>query len=506
MLVVAFFLAGYYFVPGPFSGYTTLTYRGMRGIYNSGYVGATVATLTSILIALIGFYLVSGAISTDRKKGIGCILATTSLPNRNYISGKYLGAFLYLSIFPIVLWIATVFMQWWRGEDSVELLTLLWPFLLLPLATAFMVTGITMLFENISWLRGNFGLVAYFFIWVSSIILPLIPNKNLAPYLDLSGITILTHSLAAHFNDTASLGNSQITIGIVEGVPSGTFEWGGIPFDLSVVWPRIGWVILGIGSGMLSIAFFDRFSLAYQTTRKKPASSEQLSFGNQQTQTIAHGKLLAYLFPAKTTSLNQFQFYFHLWKAELKLICKINRWFLPTCGVTTLLAFILPVAAMRYVGISLAFLLAIGILSDIACRETAMGTWKYIATSPIALKVFPFWKWCVGVSIVLMFSAGFEIRYLLLGKYNAGLSLLGGIAFVVAWAVIAGILTTNRKTFIVSFSFFWFLVSTNSVPPWLDYAGIQYEGQSVLISSIYISLAMVAILFLTYVQRKAHRN
>jgi len=386
------------------------------------------------------------------------------------------------------------------------ILILLWPFLLLPLATAFVVTGIAMLFENISWLRGNFGLVLYFFMWVSSIILPLIPDKNLAPYLDLSGMTILTHSLATHFNDTASLGNSPITIGIVEGVPSGIFEWNGIPFELSVMWPRIGLVILGIGSGLLSIAFFDRFSLAYQATSKKSPSSEQLSLRNQQPQTLAYNKLLAYLFPAKTTSLNQFQFYYHLWKAELRLIYKLNRWFLPFCGVTTLLAFILPVDAMRYVGISLAFLLAIGILSDIACRETAMGTWKYIATSPIALKVFPFWKWCVGVTIALMFSAGFEIRYLLLGKYNAGLSLLGGIAFVVAWAVIAGILTTNRKTFIVSFTFFWFLVSTNSVPPWLDYAGIQYEGQSALISSIYISLAMVAIVFLTYIQGKAHRD
>ncbi len=498
--IAALLLIGYYLVPSPTAGYATLTYQGARGIYNSGHIGATVAVLTSLLVSLVGFYLIVGTISNDRHTGLGYIVASTPVTRLTYVYGKLMGSFLYLLTFPAILWIASIAMHLWRGERNPQLFILTWPFLLLPTVTAAVVAGIAVLFENIRWLTGTLGLVIYFFLWLAGLTLPLASRGEAAPYLDLSGIAIVTESLVHFFGNMASMTNSGITVGVVTGKTIGTFDWPGIAINMAIVWPRLAWAAFGLGLGILSAGLFDRFDPARERRRpaRPPASPFSLVVSNETTRSSSPGVLSPHLFPGEMVPVDRSRQLKGLWQAEMRLTLKKQRWFLPVSGLITLLAFLLPTHAVQHIGLPLALILPIGLLSDLACREIQANTFRMVATVPTAPQIYPLWKGGVGITIMLMVTVGPLVRFLLVGAWPTSLAVFGGIVFVVAWAIVAGALTHNHKTFIASYTFFWFLIVSNAVPPWLDYAGIHYAGQDARISLAYLGLAMTVIVFSTW--------
>ncbi len=500
LFIAVLLLTSYYLVPGPTSGYTTLTYRGARGIYNSGYVGATVAVLTSLLMSLVGFYLVAGTVSTDRRTGLGYVIASTPLTRLTYICAKLVGNFLYLLTFPVVLWAASIAMQLWRGEQSVQLFVLAWPFLLLPVATAAVVAGIAMLFENIRWLRGTLGLVLYLFLWLTGLTLPVTLGEELASYLDPSGMVIVAHSLAHFFGSAVSLTDTDVALGIVAGKAMGIFDWPGIAVSMSVVWPRLGWAVLGLGLGIASAGLFDRFDPARERPRLlgRSLSSTPLFASTVIARPSLPGILSPHLFPGKAAHVGRLQQLKSLWQAEVRLALRSHRWFLPACALIALLAFVLPADDARRIGLLLALILPVGLLADLTCREMQANTFTIIATVPTLPQIYLLWKWGVGVMIALMAMAGLLVKFVLVGEPNMSLAILGGVAFVAAWAVVAGAWTHDRKTFIASYTLFWFLVGSNTVPPWLDYAGMHYLGQDVKVSLAYLGLAMSVIAISTW--------
>ncbi len=57
--------AAWGFIPPNDSTWSTLTIKGTRGIYNSAWIGAQVALLTSVFLTMVGFYLIKNAIERD---------------------------------------------------------------------------------------------------------------------------------------------------------------------------------------------------------------------------------------------------------------------------------------------------------------------------------------------------------------------------------------------------------------------------------------------------------
>lgn len=91
LLVILFvtLLAAYIFVPPVDAGYVTLNLDGYRGIYNSAWIGSSVAISTTLLLSLLGFYLVKNCIQRDESTGVGQIIASSSMKKMYYLMGSY---------------------------------------------------------------------------------------------------------------------------------------------------------------------------------------------------------------------------------------------------------------------------------------------------------------------------------------------------------------------------------------------------------------------------------
>jgi len=97
MLGVLFF--GYLVITGKY----TVQFGDCRTVYDSVWAGSLMAVCSSVMLVLIGFYLVKGSISRDRKTEVGQIIASTPLRGKVYIISKFLSNVIILWFMTIVL-------------------------------------------------------------------------------------------------------------------------------------------------------------------------------------------------------------------------------------------------------------------------------------------------------------------------------------------------------------------------------------------------------------------
>jgi len=84
MIGVMFF--GYLVITGQY----TIQFGEYKSVYNSAWAGSLMAVCSTIMMALIGFYLIRGSIKRDRLTEVGQIIATTQISGRAYIASKLL--------------------------------------------------------------------------------------------------------------------------------------------------------------------------------------------------------------------------------------------------------------------------------------------------------------------------------------------------------------------------------------------------------------------------------
>ena len=67
-----------------YRGDVYLELDGYRGLMNSAWAGGMMATSTSLVLSLFGFYLVKNSIERDMRTGVGQIIATTRIPTHRF--------------------------------------------------------------------------------------------------------------------------------------------------------------------------------------------------------------------------------------------------------------------------------------------------------------------------------------------------------------------------------------------------------------------------------------
>jgi hypothetical protein len=156
----------YFYLPPKEAGYLGLGLGNYRGVYNSAWVGGSVAVLCLMLLSLPAFYLVKNAIERDERTRVGQILATTPLSKPLYTLGKAFSNFVFLAVMVGVIAVAAAGMQLIRGEEyHFDLWALFSPFHICVLPAMAVIAALAVLFESIAWLRGTVGNVVYFFLW-----------------------------------------------------------------------------------------------------------------------------------------------------------------------------------------------------------------------------------------------------------------------------------------------------------------------------------------------------
>ena len=131
------------------------------------------AGLLPILLGLFGFYAVSNAIALDRRSGAGPLFGASPVRSSEYLLGKLLGSFTLLSAVTLAFSVVVMAVQVVHGEAPLEPLVFLAHVFVVALPALLAVASFALLFECVPVLSGRFGDVAYFFVWVVTLSMPL---------------------------------------------------------------------------------------------------------------------------------------------------------------------------------------------------------------------------------------------------------------------------------------------------------------------------------------------
>ena len=227
------------------------------GEINSHWIGALMAMTATLFLGWFGFYLVKGSVARDYETGVGQIMATTPLTRPMYVLGKWLSNFAVLGVMLLILLAAGVVMNLLIGA-RLNLWAIAAPLLLLALPCMGLIAALAVLFETISWLRGGFGNVVYFFVFMLGLI-PGIESDTYQPLLDFAGFRLLGDQIAQAAKSAYPESQGGFAFSITDGLVPRYFPFAGLAWTGEIVLYRLFFLLMALGLVLLAALFFDRF-------------------------------------------------------------------------------------------------------------------------------------------------------------------------------------------------------------------------------------------------------
>lgn len=90
-------ITAYLWIPDPSTGRALLQIKDQRALYNSAALGMATASLLTLILGFVGFYMVSSSIQNDIRTRTGFVIASTSIKSYEYLLGKFFGSLIFLS-------------------------------------------------------------------------------------------------------------------------------------------------------------------------------------------------------------------------------------------------------------------------------------------------------------------------------------------------------------------------------------------------------------------------
>lgn len=457
------------------AGHMRLWIGDARGIYNSAWIGTTMALVMNTFLTLAGFYIVKNAVDRDRRTGVGQILATTPMTRPLYVLGKAMSNLAVLSAMVVVLMGAAVAAQLLAGEETrVNPGALLSPFILLVLPAMALVAAIAVLFEALPWLRGGFGNIVWFFVWTAS--MPGAILANGAP--DPVGIGVVYRALQQAAAAALGPADRGISLGvIIRDKPPQIFRWEGLEWNAELVLGRLLWVAVALGISLLAALFFDRFDPARGRVREpRRKQIAPANGGTEDTRLPLPPDVPAVsLTPVPRAGRSRFRFGSIL-LAELRLALKGQRWwwYAGAAGlfIATLAA---PLPQVRQIVLPLAWIWPILIWSALGTREARHDTAGLVfsAAHPLGRQLPA--TWLAGVLLALATGSGVAIRLLAAGEMAGLGGWLVGALFIPTFALALGVWSGTSKLFEALYLLLWYIGPMNRTPQ-MDYLGATDQG------------------------------
>lgn len=499
-------LAGYFYLPANSSTTKTLAFTldfgGYRGVYNSAWVGTQVALFATLWLSLIGFYLVKNTIERDIRTHVGQIIASTSLRKVHYTLGKALSNFAVLATMVGMLAIAAGAMQLVRGEDMhIDLWMLLSPFVFIMLPVMAVVAALAILFETVSWLRGTFGNIVYFFL-ISGII-TVTSAVNVGPAIDLLGSNFPIQQMQQGVKAAVPGYDGGFNYGTRFGTASfRTFQWGGIQWTGAVQLSRLLWVGVAFVIALLAALFFSRFDSAHNRQRRSIKSIPQSLFPvtDQEIQGLALAQVHLTPLPAQQWAGR----WLAILTSEIRLLFKgvVWWWFVGAAALIALCLFLPFNIALAYL-FPVAWLWSLPIWSALGNQEARHHTTQLIFSTAHPLMRQLTMQWLAGVMVALLTASGMIAHFILISDWSGLLALGVGAIFVPALALASGVWTGNSRLFEVVFVVLWYIGTINQVAV-LDFMGVTSVTGNALAMRIPLAygIAAIGLLFLAFIGRR----
>lgn len=501
-MIACVFLA-YAFVPPNPGKYVTLKIESYRGIYNSAWIGSSLAMLCGTFISMIGFFIVKNAVDRDRVTGVGQILAATPTTRLQYTMGKTLSNFAVLAAMTLVVALAAVGMQLLRAEDrTIDLWQLFSPFILLTLPVLMLTAAIAVLFETIPGLRGGLGNVVFVLAWTGLLSSGIFSRTDATGvYNDILGSGIawpgMVEACARAF-PTFDPAHPSMSMGInVKGDGLWvleTFRWDGIRWTGAMVGWRAMWLLAGLAIGAAAALPFDRFDSARARgglrRRKRRGRDAAAVEAVALPAPPAHVQLTPLAGTARGTRPGAMVI------AEWKLLTRGLRWWYAGPLAVAIVSIFLPLQSLRSPVLPLAFLWPVLLWSRLGSRERRHNTEPIFFSAPHPLSRQLPSAWIAGIGLSVLVSAPIALRFALAGETGALALLIAGSAFVPALALALGIWTGSSKFFEALYTFLWYAMLQRV--PAFDFVGsldaAVASGNATVYAAISVALFAVALL------------
>lgn len=434
-------IASWWSFPTMEKGYVVLAVNGhLRGEYTSAWIGMVVAML-SVWLTLVGFYLVRGTLVRDFETRVWQLLVATPLTRSAYLLAKWCSNMAVLLLVLAGALAVGLAAQLVRGESQViDLVELVKPALLLAIPSLAVTSLLALVFDLVPWLRRTAGNVTFFIIWLFSLAAT-VPAMNSAaagegagPWLgDPRGMVVFQHSLVKQV--APQLQEEKLKMGfcmvcVVKTERRGTFVWTEWRQDASMMAGRLMWLLLAIGGVLLCAPWLDRAAASGEKARTSSA--------NGSGRTLRFLDLL--LAPLQKTQLGA------LVAAEVQLTLRQRPawWWLAllgTAGAGMLAP--MPVAAFAVVG---GWALLLDKYGQAALHERTTRTGAIIFSAIRGGKRVLQARWIVLFVLGVLVNLPAVLRFGVTEPLIA-LAIVVVAASLPAWALAAGALTGNSRTF-----------------------------------------------------------
>lgn len=475
----------YTFVPEPNANYSTIRISDYVGYYNSAWFGYVTAIMSSIFLALIGFYLVNSGIKKDIDTRVGQIVASTPISNFKYLCAKVLSNFIILlSIVAVIFIMSIILFMLYNDGYPFELFQFITPYILITIPSIFLVSVLAVVFEVCFGKHSVIQNVGYFFLF--SMLMVFTPETE----SDFSFDTFGNKIVIAEFNNTIKkITNSEedinMSVGYVFNSSNVTkkFEFSGVDFPLSFIISRLLWILLGIGIIVFISKFFHRFDIKkHKSVKKSTLEAKQPKlFKEVVLSNLPKAQINYSILP--------------LFKTEFKLLFRKGKkwlWIINGIGIA-LLAF-LPIKISHQMVLPILWFLQVHRLSDITTKAFRSNVHYFTNTAfkPIQRQLVS--QLASAIALLLILASPLLIRLIVALDFTSAIAIIFGALLVVFFAAFLGILSKGKKLFEVLF-FMITYININGIS-FADYFGAFQHGSLYLVWLSVLNIIFISVSFL----------
>jgi hypothetical protein len=448
-----------------------------RGIYNSAWVGSLMALVITFFLGITGFYLVKNTIERDERTGVGQIIATTPLTHQQYLLGKWLSNFVVLTTLVAILALAAILMQVIQREDAhIQIWPLIAPFLFIALPMMALVAAFAVFFETVSWLKGGFGNLVYFFLFLALFLAGIFLAQF--PWLDVTGVSLVGSNMKAAAKTAFPVYQGSFVLAMVSSKPLQTFVWPGLNWTVQLILQRLLWPIVSIGVVLFGSLFFNRFDPNSHSISRRYQKPDESMTPREENGSHTGDLKVAQLTPLAKNNSFHFNFLYLVW-LECLLLMKGPKWYWLTGMVVIWICCVAsPSENMRNYWFMLACIWPVLVWSRMGEREVRYQTEQLIYQSAYPLVRLLVTSWLAGVIVTAAAISGVLFGRLIFAHPMALLPWALSVVFIPTLALTLGIWSRSSKLFEVVYPILWYLGPFNRENGLaiLDYLGIHAQS------------------------------
>jgi len=426
-------------IPGEDANYVTLRIGdGFIGYNNSAWIGLVNASMSILILAMVGFFYIHGSIYQDYRHKVSNLLAAYPISNKYYLFIKVLSnTCILLIIATIILVGVSVKDLLVPGNYPFVLSDLIVPFLVFVLPSSFIISSVAVAFEVLLRRKIVIQQVLYFFT------LQLLSVFSISGYrYDFYGLGYIGTNLTRAFAHQVPLegGNSLMSIGFLfsENIDKKYVLLDGIAYDFDFLFSRFIWVLI-FAMVIWGLSYlFNRFQYAAKGSKEKWKRKKDWKTASSERSKILPLKSL----PTFTPSTSNLP----LLVSEIKMIVRNQNVFILLLVVIGLI--LQARLELQYVinmVVPVVWFLQVNHVAALFSKEYESATDSYFFVTYQSSRRLFLLQFFIGVMFLCLLALPAFVVSILQGYPGAAFSLLLAAFVVISLSAFFGVLTQQRR-------------------------------------------------------------